>query len=128
MSSMPEFAKTVSGRTYVFDVNRLDFVRFRLTFHEERVRFLFSFRDKTVDVGVGTDGSPRMTECEGYVRAYRGYWSTDNTFAMRYQIMGTDEDGGIEITFEEDIATVLFFERVSKIREVLISRWNRQRR
>lgn len=123
---MSEIAKTVSGRTYVFDVNRLDFVQFSLTFHEEGVRFLFSFRDKTVDVGVGTDGSPRLTECEGYVRSYRGCWSADNTFAMRYQIMGTDEVGGIEITFEDDIANVLFFETGTDTREVVISRWNRE--
>jgi len=115
-------AAAVSGHAYTFDDNVLGFRRFRLSFEDERVIWQFAFRGKTVEVEVGIDGQPRMTESEGYIRSYSGRWSSDNTFAMSYEIMGTEESGGIEISFSADTATVLFYEHGTETREVILAR------
>ena len=120
--TFPAIAATVSERSYEFEHNVLGFRRFRLTFGEDLVVWEFWFRDKAVEVEVGTDGEPRMTESEGHIRSYRGQWSSADTFAMSYEIMGTEESGGIEITFRDDAATVLFFEHGTGMREVMTAR------
>ncbi len=123
---MPDPAQRISGRTYLFDDNPLGFRRFRLTFDAGSATFEFSFRESNVEVDVGLDGAPCITETEGYVRSYSGEWTDDATFAMTYEIMGIDESGTIEIAFgDDDSATVRYAESFTGVTEVIACRWQR---
>ena len=107
---LPEMARRVSDRAYVFEDNALDFKRFSLAFEEGEAWFKLSFRDKQIEVRVGLDGVFRRTQSAGYLRAYKGAWTTDDTFFMFYKIVGYAENGSLEMDFDGDMATVRFHE------------------
>jgi CubicO group peptidase (beta-lactamase class C family) len=105
---LPEIAQTVSGRTFVFDPNPIDFKEFTLTFEPGRqeAELALSFGPKHIQVEIGLDDVHRVVRSEGYVRAYKGFWENEDTFMIDYEIIDFTERGGARMVFEEDIALV----------------------
>jgi CubicO group peptidase (beta-lactamase class C family) len=109
VAPLTETAHFVSGRTYVFEPNSLAFKRFSLNFQEgQPALFKLSFREKNIEVQAGLDGVFRLTHSEGYLRAYKGSWITEDTFRLSYEVVGYSENGTLEIQFEPEQATVQF--------------------
>jgi CubicO group peptidase (beta-lactamase class C family) len=117
VSHLPATSHVVSGRDYDFDPNDLNFHSFSLSFGADTNEALldFSYRDRNlVQIPVGLDNVPRVTEAEGYLRAYKGTWLSDDTFFMSYQIVGYSENGMFNITFSGNEAFVTFTVRTSE--------------
>jgi CubicO group peptidase (beta-lactamase class C family) len=114
---LPALAHVVSGRQYVFDPNDLDFHSISLSFTggADEALLDFSYRDRNlVQLPVGLDNVPRITEAEGYLRAYEGTWLGDDTFFMSYQIVGYSENGTFSMRFSGDDVFVTFTVRTSE--------------
>jgi hypothetical protein len=111
VAPLPAMAHVISGRRYDFDPNDFDFHSFSLLFRagSNEALFDFSYRDRNlVQLPVGLDDVPRVTEAEGYLRAYKGTWLGDDRFFMSYQIVGYSENATFDITFSGDEALVTF--------------------
>jgi hypothetical protein len=118
-SPLPAMAHVVSGRNYVFDPNDLDFRSISLSFSAGTNEALLdlSYRDRNlVQLPVGLDNVWRVTDAEGYLRAYKGTWISDDTFFMSYQIVGYSENGTYNIRFSSNEALVTFIVRTSERR------------
>jgi hypothetical protein len=114
---LPALAHVVSGRQYVFDPNDLDFHSISLSFTGgvDEAMLDFSYRDRNlVQLPVGLDNVPRVTDAEGYSRAYKGTWLGEDTFFMSYQIVGYSENGTFSMRFSGDDAFVTFTVRTSE--------------
>ena len=109
-ASLPDTAERINGQIYMFDPNNLDFKHFSLSFGENKAIFSLSYRDRHIEVDVGLDGIYRLTDAAGYTRAYRGYWSDNNTFSMDYQIVGYSEKGEYNMRFDGDQVTIEYRE------------------
>jgi CubicO group peptidase (beta-lactamase class C family) len=94
---LPDIAKTISGRTYVFEPNTLDLASLRLKFSSNNEATLYlNLEGKDMIWPIGLDGKYRV-EPEG--RALRGYWADSQTFD--FEIF---EDGlsSFQLHFEDD--------------------------
>lgn len=108
--TLPDAAERISGQTYVFDPNNLDFKQFSLTFEESEAVFTLSYRDKIIEVKVGLDGLYRLTDAAGYRRAFQAYWENDATLIMNYEIVGYSEKGQYTMVFDGDKVSIRFLE------------------
>jgi CubicO group peptidase (beta-lactamase class C family) len=117
VAALPAMAHVISGRRYIFDPNNFDFHSFSLSFRagSNEALFDFSYRDRNlVQLPVGLDDVPRVTEAEGYLRAYKGTWLGDDRFFMSYQVVGYSENGTFDMRFSGDEALVTFTVRTSE--------------
>jgi CubicO group peptidase (beta-lactamase class C family) len=107
---LPEIAEQVSGRTYVLDPNPSPFKTISLAFEEgsDEATVSLAFGPKHIHVAVGLDGVYRITQSEGYWRAYRGAWDDDSTFTIDYQVIDYTERGKVRVRFREDGLTAWF--------------------
>ncbi len=121
---LPEIAQKISGKTYVFDPNPMDFKRLALDFVAKKNEALLSmsYRDRDFQVPVGLDNVYRLTRAMGYLRAYRGFWENDKTFVVDYQIVDFSERGKIRVTFEGETMTVVSREEVRGSSRTLTAR------
>lgn len=115
----PGLASEVSGKTYVFEEGA-PFKEFSLSFINDSARFQLTW-SKTIDVDVGLDDNYRLTDSAGYLRAYKGFWSDDNTFHVDYQVVGYSENGSWEISFEDDQAAVSYYEQTTGWTESMLA-------
>ncbi len=122
--ALPEIAQKISGKTFVFDSNPMNFKRLSLDFRTKKDEALLtmSYRDRNLQVPVGLDNVYRLTNAVGYLRAYRGFWENDNTFVIDYQIVDFSERGKIRVTFEGDRMTVVSQEEVRGSTNTLTAR------
>lgn len=122
--TLPEIAQKISGKTFVFDSNPMNFKRLSLDFRTKKDEALLtmSYRDRNFQVPVGLDNVYRLTNAVGYLRAYRGFWENDNTFVIDYQIVDFSERGKIRVTFEGDRMTVVSQEEVRGSSNTLTAR------
>ena len=113
--ALPEIAQKISGKTFVFDANPINFKRLSLDFgnKEDEALLALSYMDRNIQVLVGLDSVYRLTEAAGYLRAYRGFWENDHTFVIDYQVVDYSERGKILVTFEGDKMTAVVREEVS---------------
>jgi hypothetical protein len=111
---LPEIAQEISGKTYIFDANPMDFKNLALDFGAKKDEALLtlSFRNRNFQVPVGLDNIYRLTKATGYLRAYRGFWENDNTFVIDYQIVDFTERGKIRVAFEGENMTLVLREEV----------------
>jgi CubicO group peptidase (beta-lactamase class C family) len=111
----PEIAQKISGKTFVFDENPMNFKILSLDFgnKEDEALLTLSYRDRNFQVPVGLDNVYRLTNAMGYLRAYRGFWENGNTFVIDYQIVDFSERGKIRVTFEGDKMTFVSQQEVS---------------
>jgi len=94
---LPDTAKAISGKTYVFGPNAIDVATLRLDFSDNVQAMLYlNLQGRDVVWPIGLDGEYRV-EPEG--RALRGYWADPQTFV--FEIF---EDGlkAFQLHFEDD--------------------------
>jgi hypothetical protein len=120
----PEIAQKISGKTFVFDVNPMNFKRLSLDFVTKKNEALLtlSYRDRNLQVPVGLDNVYRLTKAAGYLRAYRGFWENDSTFVIDYQIVDFSERGKIRVAVEADKIIVVLREEVRGSSNTLTAR------
>jgi CubicO group peptidase (beta-lactamase class C family) len=77
---LPETAKAINGKTYVFDPNTIQVASIRLKFSGNKEATLYmNLEGRDVVWPVGLDGKYRV---EPNGRALRGYWSDEQTFVF----------------------------------------------
>jgi CubicO group peptidase (beta-lactamase class C family) len=100
-AALPILAAEVSGRRYSLDPNDGGFAWFEFDFGIDEARLLLEDPDGPIDVLVGLDGVPRLSDAWGNQWAFVGKWLTDNTFEATWQIIGRAARGTFEFTFSD---------------------------
>lgn len=112
--SLPETARKVSGQTYLMDANPHGLVSVSLTFpsHEEGVFGVSIVEDsQTLELPVGLDNVYRIGPGRfGLPAAAKGFWQTDNVFALDLDEIGNINRWRILMTFRDDGVTVVMKE------------------
>jgi CubicO group peptidase (beta-lactamase class C family) len=121
----PDIARSISGKTFVFDPNEIQFKKGSLAFNEgeNEARFELSFGHKTIKVQVGLDDVHRLTQSAGFLRAYKGAWEDDSTFAMSYQVVGWTEKGTARLVFGPDRVRAEFYDVIEGVPHELTGRF-----
>lgn len=124
VSPLPETALLVSGKTYEFDPNFINFRSISLTFDpmESEAQLSLAFGPKHITTSIGLDDVYRLSQSEGYLRAYKGLWENDSTFAIIYQVVDYTERGRSRITFKGETMTTVIEEGVEGIEHTLTGR------
>jgi CubicO group peptidase (beta-lactamase class C family) len=114
---VPDVARRISGKTFLFDPNDIQFKKgsFIFTEGESEARFELSFGYKTIQVPVGLDGVHRLTQSAGFLRAYKGAWENDSTFAMSYQVVGWTEKGTARLIFGPNRVRAEFYDVIEGV-------------
>jgi CubicO group peptidase (beta-lactamase class C family) len=104
----PVLATELSGRRFFFDPNDAEFSWFRFDFGPDEARFRFEDRDGPIDVAVGLDGVPRVSDAWGSPWAFTGEWIDDRTFEISWVIVGRAARGSFEFSFGADQVDLWF--------------------
>lgn len=106
VSPLPDTAKTISGKTLVFESNPADVASLRLEFTNEAEATLYIMKTQGVDENwpIGLDGKRRLSATG---KATRGYWADPQTFVISvfedglttYQLHF--DNGRVEVTSPE---------------------------
>jgi CubicO group peptidase (beta-lactamase class C family) len=111
---LPQIAAKVSGQTYVMDANSSGLVSCSLTFRsqEEAVLGVSIVEDsQTLELRVGLNNVYRISPGRfGLPAAARGFWQTDNVFALDLDEAGNINRWRILMTFRDDRVTVVLNE------------------
>lgn len=98
---LPETAKEISGKTYIFEPNIIEVASIRLKFQGNKEATLYmKIEGRDVIWPIGLDGKYRV-EPDGL--ALRGYWSDPQTFVMEIFEIGLRT---YELHFENDRMTL----------------------
>ncbi|MHB1347340.1 MAG: serine hydrolase domain-containing protein [Candidatus Humimicrobiaceae bacterium] len=81
---LPEIAGIISGKTFVFEENKLKLKSFNIDFSNEKDAVIkLDGEDGQIIAGIGLDGLWRSS-ISGYPVVMRGNWENDNTFIVEY--------------------------------------------
>ncbi len=110
----PEMQRRISGKTFVFDPNEIQFKMGSLAFAEgeDEAGFELSFGYQVVRAQVGLDDVYRLTQTAGSMRAFKGVWADDSTFAISYQVVGRTEKGTFLLVFGREAVKATFFNEI----------------
>jgi hypothetical protein len=103
VEALPETARAISGKTYVFEPNRANLESLGLDFNDSAeavMRIKYFGDDEVFSSPLGLDGLYRPTS-QGELR--RGYWSDPQTFALEIYDVGKSS---YQVRFEDDKATL----------------------
>jgi hypothetical protein len=107
---LPAIAKTISGKTYVFESNPIGAQTSSLTFDGGRAWSTFqnsNMQSIPITVEVGLDDVFRITPAgPAGLLAFKGYWQDEKTFVLYQQIVGQAERMMAKMTFEGDTVTI----------------------
>ena len=95
----PATAAAISGRRYMFEPNDGDFAWFEIEFGGEEARLKLEDRDGPIDVQIGLDGVPRVSDAWGNPWALAGQWVDQATLLIDWQIIGRAARGTFEFAF-----------------------------
>lgn len=109
--TLPDIAAEVDGVRYQFRENSEGNEWFELRFEEGSATFQSKGVDGIPLLSVGLDG--RYVIDSTLPVAMRGSWLLDNRFRIEYQVLGLEQRGTIELTFEGDTATVRSYDAVT---------------
>jgi len=105
VSSMPETAFRISGKTYRLGPNKLGVTAFTLQFNtSNEATFEIDADGRNYTMPVGLDDVYRFSADgpSGVPVALEGYWKTDNTFALHYHEAAGINNLRISMTFEQE--------------------------
>ena len=118
---LPGMAFEISGKFWIFDTNPIQFRRISIAFDPQSDEAQFSLESGPSNFhgSIGLDSAYRLTKAEGFLRAYRGFWESDSTFVIDYQIVDHTERGEARLTFEGEKLTVSVYGAISGVRHDL---------
>lgn len=104
VSPLPDMARRISGRTYVFAENPLELKSFRLEFDDSaEASMQLAFTDERPEQlqQIGLDGAYRFFNGEyGLPEGMRGYWADDETFVLERDAAAMNDHATYELHFE----------------------------
>jgi CubicO group peptidase (beta-lactamase class C family) len=102
VATLPEIAKSISGKTYVFGPNAADIETLMFEFNDssEAILHIKNTGNDVLSSPVGLDGFYRPT-LEGELR--RGYWADPQTFILEVSDVG---EYTVRFHFEGDLVTI----------------------
>jgi hypothetical protein len=107
---LPEMAAAIDGARYEFRDNDFGNDWFTISFADGAAVLGFKDVDGPIEVVVGLDGRFVTDEAWGRPWAWRGAWAQDDTFVIEYQTIGHTPRGTFQLTFDDDVAHLLFRE------------------
>jgi hypothetical protein len=113
VSPLPDLARLISGKTYVFDPNPATLERVEFAFEglAEATGFIQFGGRQPVAVPVGLDGVYRFTPGpDGRPQAYRGAWTDPQTFSLEYDGITNNDHAFLQFHFEGDEVEVSIHE------------------
>lgn len=121
VNQLPGMALEISGKPWVFDTNTIQFRRISITFdpQSDEAQFSLAFGPGNFQGTIGLDGVYHLTKAEGFLRAYRGFWESDSTFVIDYQIVDHTERGEARLTFEAEKLTASVYGAIASVRHAL---------
>ena len=112
---LPEIAKTISGKTYLFEPNSTHIKTIRFEFDdsaETGFEITFDHVQEKYSGTIGLDGVFRMVPGEnGLPAGFRGHWSDANTFILENETIANREAFVYVIRFDGDQITMEARER-----------------
>lgn len=113
---LPEIAKKISGKKYIFQKNEMEFSEITLMFNETNVCNLFIKHGETsLDLKIGLDNVYRVTEKvkwgikpDNNTLALKGRWVNEKKFTIDLQEVGEPFYFDVEIEFDEENITASF--------------------
>jgi CubicO group peptidase (beta-lactamase class C family) len=112
---LPETARTISGKTFVFEPNPLQLKTLRLDFNdsdEAGIEITFYDNQSSRSGGVGLDGVYRMSKGRNNLDAgYRGYWNDSQTFVTEVEEIANRDAFIVQLHFEGSEVVLLAKER-----------------
>jgi CubicO group peptidase (beta-lactamase class C family) len=115
VTTAPQIAKVIAGRTYALDTNPFDLRSFSLTFSGGATAELQLELVGRLDGPrpVGLDGVPRVSPNGrfGLPVAVSGAWESDSTFVLDYNEVGNINNRRFRLTFVDEGASVELTER-----------------
>lgn len=109
VSSLPETALIISGKTYRLPPNKLGLTALSLQFDTpSEAKFYVDLGDRNFKMPVGLDGVYRFS-ADGPSNlpvALEGFWQTDNRFVLHYNEVAGINNFRINMTFEGEEAVV----------------------
>ena len=116
---LPETARTVSGKSYLFEANALGLRKLSLTFASPTEAALrLTFMDNHAEVRpVGLDGVPRISPNGRYglPAAVKGWWEGPQTFVLDYDEIGNVNHYQIRLKFNGEHVSVEVTERTHDV-------------
>src|SRR5712692_7233350 len=116
---LPETARTVSGKSYLFEANALGLKKLSLTFASQTEAALrLTFMDNHAEVRpVGLDGVPRISPNGRYglPAAVKGWWEGPQTFVLDYDEIGNVNHYQIRLKFNGKHISVEVTERTHDV-------------
>jgi hypothetical protein len=104
VAPLPDLAREISGKTYVFEPNPTAMETAVLEFDDanEATLHVKSFgRDQVVSTPIGLDGVYRMSPGDhGLPQGYRGAWADAQTFVLEYDNIANNDHAAIRLRFE----------------------------
>jgi CubicO group peptidase (beta-lactamase class C family) len=116
VAPLPETARAISGKTFVFGPNPLDLETLRLDFDdsaEARLEATFTADATLPPVAVGLDGVYRLQPVGDYdlPLGLRGQWLDEQTFLLDYDQIANLDAYVLVMTFEDDRVSLVGKER-----------------
>ena len=105
VSYLPDLARAISGKTYVFDPNpaKLESIAFEFDGSSEGVVLIKSAGSAPPSAPVGLDGIYRFSPgLDGRPVAFRGTWTDSQTFLLEYDGITNNDHAFLQFRFEGD--------------------------
>jgi CubicO group peptidase (beta-lactamase class C family) len=113
--ALPPTAVEISGKTYTFTANSLGIVSFRLDFDqsaEARLTAELEGDSGPQTLPLGLDGLYRFTPGDyGFPLGLRGIWTDQQTFAVDYDMIASNDAILLLLSFADDTVTITASER-----------------
>jgi CubicO group peptidase (beta-lactamase class C family) len=104
VAPLPDIAREISGKTFVFEPNPVGLETSALEFDEPDVATLhlkFFGDEQMVSAPIGLDGVYRISLGEHNLpQGYRGYWADAQTFVFEYDNIANNDHGKYRLHFE----------------------------
>jgi hypothetical protein len=120
VAPLPDVARAISGRTFVFEPNTIDLASAVFEFDDsaEATGRLMTDYDMLIPMTVGLDGVYRFTtmpDDEGRLVGFRGNWTDPQTFVLEYNGVISNDQMVLEFHFQDDRVEVSVGETASKL-------------
>jgi hypothetical protein len=104
----PPALTEMAEQRWTFEPNAGAFAWFEFEFGNGQARLQLEDVDGPIDVLVGLDGVPLVSEAWGNPWALTGEWIDDDRFLITWQIIGRAARGTFEFAFDEDGVEMVF--------------------